>query len=144
MGFEAVQVMNKCSAPWHERGMSVSSAANSARSVTSASAAPPSAAAGPPAGGSAERSRRPFHAGGRLDSRSHAGIWTARRNTKRRHTRRDHRRPGCLTASRTHPDDLPVRGIRQPQLWMLRWPLGRIPIWCDEDYRGDFLTRRGD
>ena len=25
--------MNKCNAPWHERGMSVSSAANSARSV---------------------------------------------------------------------------------------------------------------
>ena len=26
------------------------------------------------------------------------------------------RRPGCLTASRQHPDDLPVRAFRQPQV----------------------------
>jgi hypothetical protein len=39
----------------------------------------------------AEGSRPSFHADGHLDSRSRAGIWTARRNTKRRHTRRDHR-----------------------------------------------------
>jgi hypothetical protein len=108
-------VMNKCSAPWHERGMSVSSAANSARSVHLSFGR---AAVCRCRTASWWRSRRisaSFHVGGRLDSLSHAGIWTARRNTKRRHTRCDHQRPGCLTASRTHADDLPVRGIRQPQ-----------------------------
>ena len=109
-------VMNECSAPWREREMSVSSAANSARSVHVSLGR---AAVCRCRTASWWRSRRisaSFHAGGRLDSRSHAGIWTARRNTKRRHTRRDHRPPGCRTASRQHPDDLPVRGFRQPQV----------------------------
>ena len=107
-------VMNECSAPWRERGMSVSSAANSARSVHVSLGR---AAVCRCRTASWWRSRRisaSFHAGGRLDSLSHAGIWTARRNTKRRHTSRDHRPPGCLTASRQHPDDLSVRGFRQP------------------------------
>ena len=109
-------VMNECNAPWHERGMSVSSAANNARSVHVSFGR---AAVCRCRTASWWRSRRisaSFHADGRLDSLSHAGIWTVRRNTKRRHTRRDNRRPGCLTASRTHPDDLPVRGFQQPQV----------------------------
>jgi hypothetical protein len=109
-------VMNKCSALWRERGMSVSSTANRARSVHVSFGR---AAIWRCRTASWWRSRRisaSFHAGGRLDSRSHAGIWTARRNTKRRHTRCDHRRPACLTASRHPRDDLAVRGFRQAQV----------------------------
>ena len=108
-------VMNKCSALWRERGMSVSSTANRARSVHVSFAR---AAVWRCRTANWWRSRRisaSFHAGGRLDSRSHAGIWTARRNTKRRHTRRDHRRPARLTASQHPRDDLAVRGFRQAQ-----------------------------
>ena len=102
-------VMNECSAPWRERGMSVSSAANSARSVHVSLGRAGVCRCRTASWWRSRRISASFHACGRLDSRSHAGIWTARRNTKRRHTRRDHRRPGCLTASWQHPDDLPVR-----------------------------------
>jgi len=96
--------------------MSVSSAANSARSVHVSLGRAGVCRCRTASWWRSRRISASFHAGGRLDSRSHAGIWTARRNTKRRHTRRDHRRPGCLTASRQHPDDLPVRDFRQPQV----------------------------
>jgi len=61
-------VMNECSAPWRERGMSVSSAANSARSVHVSLGR---AAVCRCRTASWWRSRRisaSFHAGGRLDS----------------------------------------------------------------------------
>jgi hypothetical protein len=88
--------MNQCSAPWRERGMSVSSTANSARP---AQASPGRAAACRRRTASWWRSRRTpasFHAGGRPDSPSHADTWTTRTNTKRKHTRRDHRRTAAL------------------------------------------------
>jgi hypothetical protein len=67
-------VMNACSAPWHERGMSVSSAANNARSVQVSLGR---AAVCRRRTASWWRNRRisaSFHVGGRLDSRSHVGI----------------------------------------------------------------------
>ena len=66
--------MNECSAPWREGGMSVSSAANSARSVHLSFGR---AAVCRCRTASWWRSRRisaSFHVGGRLDSRSQAGI----------------------------------------------------------------------
>ena len=78
-------VMNKCSAPWHERGMSVSSAANSARSVHLSFGR---AAVCRCRTASWWRSRRisaSFHAGGRLDSCSHAGINGRAADTKQGH-----------------------------------------------------------
>ena len=113
-------VMNECSAPWRERGMSVSGAANSARSVQVSLGRAGVCRCRTASWWRSRRISASFHVGGRLDSLSHAGIWTARRNTKRRHTRRDHRPPGCLTASLQHPDDLPVRGCRQPQPYRSR------------------------
>jgi hypothetical protein len=95
-------VMNTCSALWRERGMSVSSTANRARSVHVSFGRAAVWRCRTASWWHSRRISASFYVGGRLDSRSHAGIWTARRNTKRRNKRRDHRRPACLTASR-HP-----------------------------------------